>query len=114
MANYAHISHTPGPWRVKGHTKEGFEVWGNGGPTFSFRVAVTGHANTFDQANAHLIAVAPDLYDFAKAIEKVVMNSGHNLCSTATEAEKTEFISGIINAWNNGGFSAICKAEAIR
>ncbi len=105
------MKHTPGPWRVEDHTKNGFEVWAPCGPTGSLRVASTGYAETFDQANAHLIAAAPDLYNFTKAIENVVMNSGHNLCSTATEEERTEFISGIINAWNNGGFASICKLQ---
>lgn len=55
------MSHTPGPWRVENSNKNGFEVWANHTETGSLRVAVTGHAYTFDQANANLIASAPDL-----------------------------------------------------
>lgn len=52
--------HTPGPWRVENSLKNGFEVWApiDGG---SMRVAVTGHAYTFDKANAGLIAAAPEM-----------------------------------------------------
>jgi|GEM_PF-7109342 len=55
--------YTKGPWWVDGHKKDGCEVWGNGGPTWSFRIAVTGHAQTFDYANAKLIAQAPRLLE---------------------------------------------------
>jgi hypothetical protein len=51
--------HTPGPWVVSEHTMHGYEVWArrNSG---SMRVALCGTAN-FDEANARLIAAAPEL-----------------------------------------------------
>ena len=52
--------HTAGPWFVNDSTKNGFEVWADIGAG-QFRVAVTGHAYTFDKANADLIAAAPEL-----------------------------------------------------
>lgn len=60
---------------------------------------------------ARLIVEAPNLLRFAKAIEQVVVGAGHNLCSTATEEERTRFISGILDAWNNGGYEAIGRAK---
>lgn len=54
--------YTPGPWWVK-YTTQGFTVWANCGPTSSIRVAACGHVETFDQANAHLIAAAPELLE---------------------------------------------------
>lgn len=54
-----------------------------------------------------LIIASPGLLRFAEAVEQVVLSSGHNLCSTATAEERTRFISGIIDAWNNGGYEAL-------
>ncbi|QOX80883.1 hypothetical protein FY034_17835 (plasmid) [Trichlorobacter lovleyi] len=64
-------------------------------------------------ANGKMIAASQDLYAFAEAIEAVVNASGHNLCSTATEAERTAFISGVLGAWN-GNCSALDKARGKR
>lgn len=50
-----------------------------------------------------------DLREFTEEIAKIIMVSGHNLCSTATEAERTAFISGIINVWNNKGLTVTDK-----
>ena len=60
--------------------------------------------------NGCLLAASKDLYAFAEAFEVVIKSSGHNLCSTATEAERTAFITGILNAWNTN-FPALDKAR---
>jgi len=59
------MKHTPGPWRTES-SRNGYEVWGNISPTGSMRIAVTGHAATFDKAGAQLIAVAPEMMSALK------------------------------------------------
>ena len=52
------VVHTPGPWRAELQTSitKGATVWSSGG----MQICETGYAG-FDQANARLIAAAPDM-----------------------------------------------------
>lgn len=56
------MERTHGPWRVE-HSRDGYEVWGPCGKTGSMRIAVTGHAKTFDKGNTILIAASPALLE---------------------------------------------------
>lgn len=67
----------------------------------------------YDRATADsLIDAAPGLLMFARAIELVVRASGHNLNSTATQAERSRFIAGVTDAWNTFGYRSIELADA--
>jgi len=90
------MKHTPGPWSVMSKHRNGWEI----STTTGAWMAHT-YQDSRQQANANLIAAAPDLLKLAKDLEKVILSSGHNLCSTATNEERTKFISGILDVWNN-------------
>lgn len=62
------------------------------------------------QEIAELMAASDDLLTFARSIEKVLVSSGHNMLSTASEEKKNSFISQIIDAWN-AHYSVLDKLE---
>lgn len=101
------MEHTPGPWCV-GHTRDeskryqhtSFEVpvhvgaWNDrtGGPGNCLAIAYMGGPGAIDssqeavQANARLIAAAPELFKALKAIVDPVMNApgdAHDFCNCA-------------------------------
>ena len=104
-------NHTPGPW-VLIDSRE--TIWGD----IVIKDTESGYdvceINDYEpnQAtkNARLIAAAPDLLKFAKAIQGIMFITGHNLNSTATRKDRSAFISKIIGAWNQLGIEAIRKA----
>lgn len=72
--------HTPGPWHVGQSSKRGHEVWARTSDTGSMMVAGCGHAE-FDQANARLIAAAPELLEALEdAATYAQCGCGHPAC----------------------------------
>lgn len=119
----ANTQHTPAPWTL---LEEGEELLNGStslticGPqdddlanVYSSADATVNISRPEAVANAQLIAAAPDLFGFSLEIQCLVRSSGANLCSTATEPERSAFISGILDAWNNGGYDAIAKATGV-
>ena len=113
----AKTQHTRGPWIVGDDaTGEPLTIWASPlAITSAFEDWLGDDCPSMEEAvaNARLMAAAPDLLGFSLAIQRVVRSSGANLCSTATEAERSAFISGIVDAWNNGGYDAIDKATGV-
>lgn len=106
---------TPGPWEVvdKYNGVIPIDAWDQIDGSSVEVCRVGNEVEEQQKANAYLIAASPDLYAFAEAFESVIKGSGHNLCSTATEAERTAFISGILNVWNTH-YPALDKARVIQ
>ena len=57
-------NHTPGPWRVK-KRKMDARIFGNvdGGPIATVHYVIENASNPHDEANARLIAAAPELLE---------------------------------------------------
>lgn len=75
--------HTPGPWRVEAHPNPGFL-------NFIKASKSTVIAETVDEANAKLIAAAPDLASLlsellAEVETEIANRDGHNLCDIACD-----------------------------
>jgi len=51
--------------------------------------------------NAQLFAAAPGLLKLAQELDTIILRSGHNLLSTASEQARLKFISDILDVWNN-------------
>lgn len=93
--------HTPGPWGFVGSKPFGYAISHGGVENHVIADLVS------TEANARLIAAAPIMKN---ALESFPAPTQHNLLSTATEEERTKFISQVIN-WNNSiRLTAIAKA----
>lgn len=64
----------------------------------------------YSKDDATLMAAAPELLLLAEALESAIQHAGHNLNSTATEAERSRFIKDVIDVWNYH-YPAISKAK---
>jgi hypothetical protein len=63
----------------------------------------------YDEATAQIITVSPELLEMAKLIRKACGVQA-NLNSTATQEERSRFISSVFDAMNNVGTPALMKA----
>ena len=84
--------HTPGPWSFGyGVTTEYGEVFGVGvttKPDWTVVCAVSrpGDVNAIDEANARLIAAAPDLLEFARSVVRYAGSSGDDYLADKARA----------------------------
>lgn len=69
-------------------------------------------AKAFNTDDARLIAASPKLLAFAEAIRNSCAVQA-NLCSTATEEERTQFIHSIYVLWNDHGLIAVDEAKGL-
>ena len=60
-------THTPGPWTLRNHPKGGYNIGDNNGDTSFARIS--DHWNNYE-ADARLIAAAPDLLEAVKRLIK--------------------------------------------
>ncbi len=95
--------HTPGPWKVS----EGPRITGADGTVVVF--TVDGSYGTNIEANARVIAVAPELLAVLKEAHNVAQQ--HNLLSTATDLERLQTLKRFLDWWNYSALPAIAKAE---
>ena len=70
-------SHTPGPWTVKGRKMEA-RIYGNveGGPVAVVPYVTEWASNQYDEANARLIAAAPELLAALQTLVQMTGNAG--------------------------------------
>ena len=95
------LKHTPGPWSIRQES-----VW-SVGTDHEMTALVYGCTDTEEEANARLIAAAPDLLEALKLAQSAVadFHSGMNTTRPSEETrERNERILGSIRA-------AIAKAE---
>ena len=79
------IEWTPGPWEVGIPDKRFVEIWSGSADRAVAKVWCGGRRNDADelmeakeeQANAHLISAAPDLYDVVDALIKYMSLAGY-------------------------------------
>jgi hypothetical protein len=64
--------HTPGPWEVKRQIN-GEDFYIADGPNFDVCEIIVGHARSQEaaEANARLIAAAPDMLEFLQALNRI-------------------------------------------
>jgi hypothetical protein len=89
--NRAETRHTPGPWRVNGFNKRGDRVVGDldGGVANVYCEEDSVRADPIGEANAHLIAAAPDLLDACKLAHSYFHNrEGRDLADLGLDASK--------------------------
>lgn len=97
---------TPGPWKaVFQHQPLATDHWA---------VETSDGKNTpagivLNEANARLIAAAPEMLEALKSVE-LIFNGQHNLLSTATIEEKNAVIENAIDFWNKKCRLIITKA----
>jgi hypothetical protein len=87
--------HTPGPWNYWPTIKGRFSIYANGPLAYSAGVSDYGDAA---EANAHLIASAPDLLDLLEA-------------AVARVQIANEEGNSILSAWLPDALSALAKAK---
>lgn len=72
-----HATHTPGPWHDSGNPE--YEIYKGNNPIASVIPSFTAE----DEANARLIAAAPEMYETMKSILAVVNDPGPIFPGTA-------------------------------
>ena len=104
MTNKA--SHTKGPWN-EGYRGSRGEYIGTL-DRIVCQVATSGNRDE-DDANALLLAAAPELLAFAFNVRAACAVQA-NLNSTASEADRSRFISDVFRLWNTEGIAATDRA----
>lgn len=61
--------HTPGPWEARHASGRTWDVWAMSGRRVAFTMLRDGGDDLPTEANAHLIAAAPELLTFAKLVD---------------------------------------------
>ena len=103
------MKHTPGPWRVDPDLRQDMEwnnhIYGADDMAVCFMAHSDGKDDERDQANAHLIAAAPDGYALAESIVRWYENAG--------DSDPDQESPGSIKLWRQAkAFLAKARGEA--
>ena len=102
------LKHAPGPWSIRQES-----VW-SVGTDHEMTALVYGCTDKEEEANAHLIAAAPDLLEALKAISSNPCLTLDDLIYQVREVEGEGWEGPAVTAWSNACVAvkkAIAKAE---